>query len=420
MALISTLIDDFSDGVINSSLWDVTGTITETGGKLVITPTAGLSFLDSDSRYDLTASACIVDISAVTATGITGTLFCALILDNTSSDFVGFKKFGTDLVATKKVAGVESNLDFTPYSSVTHRYWRIRHDGASNVFWETSADKLSWQFRHTENLATLPTITALRAVFLTSYSGFEPSPGTFSIDAINPGLNITASGASTSSGSALLLTLHRLTGTGDSTSAGSAAITIPPLTAHAITASGASTSSGAVSIIIKSPGQLTAAGQSVSSGSAAVRINYRITANGSSFATGSATLTVLPGTLVYQYFYFEPPIIYDRPSYHADSPKWVKMSLYYGSHSPGVTGQSVLRINGTYSTIQTPTVDQMSSATEVYQGGHVYTITNLQANPLSTAGYIVTPIPINWTFYPAEDVFPSFTIYPGYQELIPV
>lgn len=55
--------------------------------------------------------------------------------------------------------------------------------------------------------------------------------------------------------------------------------------------------------------------------------------------------------------------------------------------APGTRGQTVLKINGTYATYDCPTNTDMDSATEIYQGGHVYTVTTAQAAALTAAGY---------------------------------
>lgn len=51
-------------------------------------------------------------------------------------------------------------------------------------------------------------------------------------------------------------------------------------------------------------------------------------------------------------------------------------------------GRTVLKAtNGTYSTVDVPTVDQMAAAAAVYQGGHVYTVSTAEAAALTAAGY---------------------------------
>lgn len=419
MAKISTLIDDFQDNVIDTSKWTVTGG-TETGGRAVLTPSTSFAYWSADASYDLTASQITANIPVVTNVGTSGSLQSGFALERDPNNYIGMRVFNNELLCTKRVAGTETQLSFTPYSATNHLYWRIRESGG-NVYWETSATGTGTFFiQHTEGLATLFDLTALFPYFFAGWSsGFEPSPGTLQIESVNPGQQLTAAGTSTSSGTVHLLILHRLSASGTSTSSGSAAITIPPLTHHSITASGSSTSTGQASFIILAPDQLTASGQSYSSGSAALTVLHNITAVGQSFSTGTALFTVVAAvSLTTQYFYFEPPIAYDLPA-TLPNPR----PRYLNAHARWKGGQrrgrSVLKLNGVYQTIDTPTVDQTHAATEVYMGGHIYTITNITADALVAAGYTVIPIPINWTLYPGEDVFPEANLFPGYQELIP-
>lgn len=55
--------------------------------------------------------------------------------------------------------------------------------------------------------------------------------------------------------------------------------------------------------------------------------------------------------------------------------------------SPLPVGQSVLKTNGVYETVMTPTVDQIAAASEVYQGGHSYEVSDAVATALTAAGY---------------------------------
>lgn len=47
----------------------------------------------------------------------------------------------------------------------------------------------------------------------------------------------------------------------------------------------------------------------------------------------------------------------------------------------------MLKINGTYRTVDTPSQTDLDSATEVYLGGHVYAVTQAVADALNAAGY---------------------------------
>lgn len=419
MTKLSALIDDFADGVINPTLWTSGPGISETGGRLVITPSPSFPIFGSAvSTYDLTSSQVTAHIPAITVTGSTGTLDSGMVVDS-ATNVIAIRKVGSQLICSKRVGGVHTDLAFTPYSAVNHLYWRIRESGG-NIYWETSATGTGGFFiQNTTTVASLFPVTSVGCYFYSGYSGFEPAPGTLQLEAVNPGLAITAAGASTASGSAVLLIRYAITGAASSTSSGSVAITIPPLTSHAMTGAGVSTSTGTAQFIILVPGQITASGGSVSSGAVQLSISHRITATGSSFSDGSLTFTIyVAPTVITQYFYFEPPVAYDLPP-TLPNPR----PRYINAHARWKGGQrrgrSVLKLDGNYITIDTPTVDQTLAATEVYMGGHIYLITDVIADALVAAGYTVIPIPVSFTLYPGEDVFPENDLYPGYQELLP-
>lgn len=55
-------------------------------------------------------------------------------------------------------------------------------------------------------------------------------------------------------------------------------------------------------------------------------------------------------------------------------------------------GISVLKIDGEYYEIRTPSQDEIAIASEVYLGGHVYTVTAEEKEALELAGYEVTEV----------------------------
>ena len=57
---------------------------------------------------------------------------------------------------------------------------------------------------------------------------------------------------------------------------------------------------------------------------------------------------------------------------------------------PRPRGLTVLKIGGTYATHDSPECDVVESATEVYLGGHVYTVDAATASALNAAGYVTT------------------------------
>jgi hypothetical protein len=419
MAKISTLIDDFQDNSIDVSKWTVTGGA-ETSGRARLTPSTSFAFWAAATSYDLTSSQITSEVPVVTPAGFTGSLQSGISIQRDVNNLIGMRKFGTELICSKKVAGVSSDLSFTPYNATNHRYWRIRESGGI-VYWETSATGVGAFFiQNTATVASLFPMTVVTPYFFAGFSGFEFAPGTLEIEAVNLGIQITASGESTSSGTAALLVNHVLTGSGVSTSAGSVAITIPPLTHHEITASGTGVSTGTASFIILAPEEMTAAGESFSSGSAALTVLHVITAVGQSFSTGTAALTTItppPPPADITYFYFEPPIAYDNPpTLPRPVPKYINAHARWKGGQR--RGRSVLKEAGVYRTVDTPTVDETLAAEEVYMGGHIYTIPNTIAEALSTAGYVVTPIPVTFTLFPDFDVYPQTDTFPGYQDFV--
>lgn len=417
MAKLATLIDDFEDGII-SSPWFSSGSVTETGGRVTLFPTTSFSTLNTAVTYDATSSQIIVHVPTVTANGTTSTLQCGVVLQDSSGNQAAIRKDTSELQCVKSVGGVLSIVYAFPYSAANHLYWRMR-ESAGIFYWDASPNGTTWTNLFNTTVATnLFPVTNINVGFFAGWSvGFEAAPGTFQVESVNLPARITGSAVSISAGSLALRRVYSLTGSAASTSDGSLAITIPPLTSHALTGSGTSTTTGALSFIVLSVGQITAAGASTSNGSLSFRTSQYLTGTAQSFATGTLTLAITSVSVITQYFYFEPPVAYDNPPTLPGAGIINSHARWKGGQR---RGRSVLRISGSYQTIDTPTVDQISSATEVYQGGHVYLITNIEADRLVTAGYIVTPIPINYTLYPALNVYPETTLYPAYQELIPV
>lgn len=84
--------------------------------------------------------------------------------------------------------------------------------------------------------------------------------------------------------------------------------------------------------------------------------------------------------------FFEPPTVNDVPRVLPDSrgPGYALFRHY----SPLPRGRTVLKASdGSYSTVDVPTGEQIDAAAMVYLGGHRYQITSAEAAALTTAGY---------------------------------
>jgi hypothetical protein len=88
------------------------------------------------------------------------------------------------LICQSKIAGLKRNLFTSAYNSVSHRFWRIRHEASTgNVVFETASDNPdvagSWVVRYSERWDT-------SAVPLTSVI-FELKAGTWLAETAAPG-----------------------------------------------------------------------------------------------------------------------------------------------------------------------------------------------------------------------------------------
>lgn len=94
---------------------------------------------------------------------------------------------------------------------------------------------------------------------------------------------------------------------------------------------------------------------------------------------------------------FSPPVAFDNPPIYTTGQDRLYPALPFGPaqalmrHYGGQPrGRSVLKIDGTYRTVDVPTQAQIDAATEVYLGGHIYEVTSTVATALTAAGYTVT------------------------------
>ena len=85
---------------------------------------------------------------------------------------------------------------------------------------------------------------------------------------------------------------------------------------------------------------------------------------------------------------FEPPIAYTVPRVLPDT-RGVALALARNMNALPC-GRTVLKISGTYATYDAPDANTVASATEVYQGGHIYEVSDAVATALNAAGYTTT------------------------------
>jgi hypothetical protein len=88
---------------------------------------------------------------------------------------------------------------------------------------------------------------------------------------------------------------------------------------------------------------------------------------------------------------FQPPVAMDLPGTWGvrdpiqPVPKISHLLMRHFGGNP--RGRTVLKISGTYATYDTPPQSLLDTATEIYQGGHIYTVSAAVATALTAAGY---------------------------------
>lgn len=155
--------DDFNDNALAPLQWssgsltadeasvDASISVTAQNKRLEITPRS-----NSTSRHfngcvtaaywDLTAAMATIEVVQV-ASGKADTVF-AVGVD--SDNWCGFVVENGELYFQSKTRGRKYPMRIA-YNHAEHRFWRMRHDAKTDtLFWETSADEVTWKVQHAE------------------------------------------------------------------------------------------------------------------------------------------------------------------------------------------------------------------------------------------------------------------------------
>jgi hypothetical protein len=153
--LASLLADDFDDGVEGpqwNDSYENGVTVTETGGRLVLTiPGAGATGSGAyitDSTYDLRGSRVTVEL--VTPADTSTVQEAELILRSDTNDRVILQQIGDLLQLYYRDDGTTNALLEIPFSASDHRFWAIAEQDGT-LTWETSPDGSDWTVRHLVN-----------------------------------------------------------------------------------------------------------------------------------------------------------------------------------------------------------------------------------------------------------------------------
>ncbi|MET7975741.1 hypothetical protein ABZW44_22400 [Streptomyces mirabilis] len=155
MPSLSTLTDNFNDGVIGPDWGNSYGGANESGGQGRVPCIAG-SYAGYQTAYSWTfaGASIFMKIATVPAASTATEAYCGVMVNapdiDTSGVRVGFIiNSVTGLIRFKSETGYydPASVDIT-YDPVAHKFVRLREDG-TNVYWDTSPDGTTWTNRRT-------------------------------------------------------------------------------------------------------------------------------------------------------------------------------------------------------------------------------------------------------------------------------
>lgn len=152
MPSLSTLIDNFNDGVVGPNWGDSYGGVAETGGQARVPLVAG-AYAGYQTGRAWTLAGATVYLKIVTLPAVsTGTDVGVHFMVTSAVDGTGI---GFKINMVTGMLRMQSTVDYfdataveITYSAVDHLWLRLREDG-TNIYWDTSPDGSTWTNRRT-------------------------------------------------------------------------------------------------------------------------------------------------------------------------------------------------------------------------------------------------------------------------------
>jgi hypothetical protein len=152
---LAKLGDDFDDGRIDSTLWTTAGGALETGSRMRLPLTPGVtSRYTSNREWTLTGSKLTAKLAKVPAAGGSASASLSMyVYSNTSGTRFRwqYNALTGQLQALNEVASSDGSPTTLTYSPIDHAWLRIR-EASGTVYFETSGDGSDWTVRR--SLAT--------------------------------------------------------------------------------------------------------------------------------------------------------------------------------------------------------------------------------------------------------------------------
>lgn len=201
MALMSTLQDRFDTQVDKTVKWagsSAGATWDSVGRRAQLTcTTGGDTNLISGTTYDLTSNflyACPIPPPIGN-----GGRYLIMGVGALTSNFLQMKVLGNTLYAIRSVSGTVVQQTIGSYSTISHKWWRIRESSSVAIF-EVSKDGVNWTI--VWNVTKGISVTAINGYFSCGYTGTEAAANAF-VDYVNMPIDIRPPVIKTMSGATL-------------------------------------------------------------------------------------------------------------------------------------------------------------------------------------------------------------------------
>jgi hypothetical protein len=154
MPSLSTLVDNFNDGIIGANWGNSYGGVTESAGKAHVPCTTGYAGYQTAYSWTLAGAAFYLAVTTVPAASTATEAYASIFVNApdivTSGIRIGFViNTVTGLLKfSSETAYFDAGATTVTYSAVTHEFLRLREDG-TNVYWDTSPDGTTWTNRRT-------------------------------------------------------------------------------------------------------------------------------------------------------------------------------------------------------------------------------------------------------------------------------
>jgi hypothetical protein len=148
---LSSLVDNFNDGVIAPDWGNSYGGVYEAAGLAHVPCTTGYAGYQTAYSWTLAGSSFFVKVVSIPAASTATEAYCGVIVNgDTSGTRIGFtiKAVGGLLRMQSDSGFFDPGAVEIPYDPVAHAFLRLREDG-TNVYWDTSPDGTTWTNRRT-------------------------------------------------------------------------------------------------------------------------------------------------------------------------------------------------------------------------------------------------------------------------------